>query len=65
MNLMGVVTVVDENKRTAKVTFKSLDNSTSYSIPYARHIASLKVNDLVTVTFFSNNMSDGLIIGVF
>lgn len=65
MNLIGIVTVVDEIKRVAKVTFKNLENITSYSIPYAKHINILEVNDLVAVTFFSDNMSNGLIIGVF
>lgn len=65
MNLIGTVTVVDENKRVAKVTFKNLDNTTSYAIPYAKHISSLAINDVVSVTLFSDNMSNGLIVGVF
>lgn len=65
MNLIGIVTVVDETKRIAKVTFKNLDNTTSYSIPYAKHINSLMINDIVAVTLFSGNMSNGLIVGVF
>ena len=65
MNLIGTVTVVDEIKRVAKVTFQGLDNTTSYSIPYAKHIGSLIINDLVTVVFFSENMTNGLIIAVF
>lgn len=65
MNLIGTVTVVDDIKRTAKVTFKHLDNITSFSIPYAKQINSLVINDLVAVILFSDNMSDGLIIGVF
>ena len=65
MNLIGVVTVVDGLNRVAKVTFKSLDNTTSYPIPYAKHINSLMINDLVAVTLFSDNMSNGLIVGVF
>ena len=65
MNLIGTITVVDEINRLAKVTFKSLDNTTSYPIPYAKHINSLIVNDIVSVTLFSDNMSNGLIVGVF
>jgi hypothetical protein len=65
MNLIGTVTAVDEINRVAKVTFKTLDNTTSYPIPYAKHINSLMINDIVSVTLFSANMSNGLIVGVF
>jgi hypothetical protein len=65
MNLIGTVTVADINKRVAKVTFENLDNMTSYSIPYSKHISSLEINDKVAVIFFSKNMANGLIIGVF
>lgn len=65
MSLIGKVTVIDENKRSAKVTFNTLDNTTSDFIPYAKHINSLQVNDLVAVILFSGNMADGLIVGVF
>lgn len=65
MNLIGTVTVADDIRRVAKVTFKNLDNTTSYSIPYAKHINSLKINDTVAVMFFSENMANGLIVGGF
>ena len=65
MNLIGTVTVVDNINRVAKVTFSNLDNATSYSIQYSKHINSLQINDKVAVIFFSKNMANGLIIGVF
>ena len=64
MTLKGQVSSVDAVKRVARVVFRDLDNVVSSNIPYAEHV-SPEVNDMVAVTFFSANKSDGLIIGVF
>lgn len=65
MNRKGVVSSVDNIARMARVVFKDLGNTVTYEIPYAKHIDSLQVNDLVAVSFFSENMQDGVIYAVY
>jgi hypothetical protein len=64
MTRKGKVSTVDEVNHTARVVFPDLDNAVSADIRYAKHV-TLNVSDMVVVTFFSSNMSDGLIIAVF
>jgi hypothetical protein len=63
MHEKGKITDLDEINRVARVTFLHLDGVTTYSIPYAKHV-SPKINDIAAVAFFSDDLSDGLIIAV-
>ena len=60
----GAVSYIDAVNRTARVTFKDLDNVVTAEIPYASHVA-LNVGNIVAVAIFSENMKDGLIISAF
>jgi hypothetical protein len=56
----GKVSSVELDK--ARVTFSTLENVVSTAIKIATHIGELLPGDEVAVTFFSDNMQDGLII---
>lgn len=63
----GIISSINTNNRTARVTFKDMDSVVTSDIPYAPHV-SLTVNSVgsvVVVAFFSQNMKDGLIISAF
>ncbi|TCZ73060.1 hypothetical protein E0485_21825 [Paenibacillus albiflavus] len=60
----GEISSVNLDNRTARVTFRDLDNAVTPEIPCAKHV-TVSVNDIVAVSFFSENMADGLILGVF
>jgi hypothetical protein len=60
----GIVSSVDTINKTAKVTFKDLNNVVTSDLPYAPHV-SLTIGKLVAVSFFSENLKDGLIISAF
>lgn len=60
----GIVSSINTINRTAKVTFKDLDNVVTTDLPYAPHV-SLTVGKFVAVSFFSENMKDGLIFSAF
>lgn len=64
MHRKGIVTEVNENERTARVTLKELNSTVSAVLPYAKHL-SVNINDRVVVIFFSNNLSDGLIVAAY
>lgn len=64
MTVKGKVSTFDEINRTARVVFPHLDQVVSADISYAKHV-TVNVGDMVAVIFFSENMADGLIIGVF
>lgn len=60
----GEVSSINTGNRTARVTFKDLDNVVTSEIPYATNV-TLNIGDTVAVAFFSQSMKDGLIISVF
>lgn len=63
MFLKGIVTSI--TTEGARVTFPDRNNNVSPIIKVADHVGVLAINDNVAVLFFSNNMSDGLIIAKF
>lgn len=65
MVLKGNVSTVDNINRKARVIISNMDNSVTSEVTVARHIGTLEINDLVAVIFFSDNLSDGLVIGKF
>jgi len=60
MLLKGVVTSIQLNE--ARVTFPDKNNNVSPPLKIASHVGDLSIDNNVAVMFFSNNMSDGLII---
>jgi hypothetical protein len=60
MILKGIVTGTDT--LGTRVTFKDRDNNVSAPLKKSSHIGNLELGDFVAVVFFSNNMTDGIII---
>ena len=55
----GIVSTVSNGK--ARVILKDKDGVITPELPIASHVGLLQVNDNVAVVFFSNSLSDGLI----
>lgn len=65
MVLKGNISTVDNINRKARVILRNMDNSVTSEVMVAKHVGVLEINDLVAVIFFSDNLSDGLVIGKF
>lgn len=65
MILKGNISTVDNLSHKARVILKTFDNDVTTELPVALHVGDLNVNDMVAVTFFTENMADGLIIAKF
>jgi len=63
MSLKGIVSTVESEG--ARVTFIDRENCVSPVLKIAAHISLLAVGDNVAVLFFSDSMTDGLIIAKF
>lgn len=65
MIFKGYVSTIDNAAHRARIILKDMDDSVTSELPFALHIGSLEVNDMVAVIFFSKSMADGLIIAKF
>lgn len=63
MNLNGIVSSTYD--KGVRVTFPGRENAVSNILKIAAHVGPLNVGDNVVVIFFSNNMTDGLVIAKF
>lgn len=64
MNRKGTVSSYDGTRRVARILFPDLGDTVSPELPYAAHISAVDVGDQVAVMFFSENLSDGLIVAL-
>jgi len=65
MTQKGIVSTVDNAARKARVAFMDRDENVTSELPVSPHVGVLNVNDLVAVIFFSDSLSDGLVIAKF
>ncbi|MDU4598229.1 MAG: hypothetical protein E6Y49_09750 [Clostridium sporogenes] len=61
MNKKGIVSYADNINKIARITFPDLNNSVTYELKIAPHIGELLPGKIVLVSFWSNNMIDGII----
>lgn len=61
MVLKGIVTSFEQGK--PRVTFVDKENIVSPPLDVAAHVTELTINSNVAVIFFSNSMTDGVVIG--
>ncbi|KNF08560.1 hypothetical protein CLPU_6c00460 [Gottschalkia purinilytica] len=62
MTRQGRVSTIDNINRIARVEFPELDREVTYEIKIAEHVGELHVGNIVLVTFWSGNITDGAII---
>jgi hypothetical protein len=61
MTRKGIVSTVDDTKKTARVIFPDLNNNVSRELAIAHYVGELKINDVVAVAFY-DGQQEGLII---
>lgn len=62
MNKKAIVSTADNINKKARVTLPNMNDSVSYELPIAVHVGELTPGDIVLVTFWSDNLTDGAII---
>lgn len=61
MNMKGEISTISSDGKRARVLLVDKKVLTA-EIPIAEHINDLAINDRVAVMFFSNSLSDGIIV---
>jgi len=57
----GIVSTVNTVERKARVIFQELNNRISPELIIAKYVGDVNVNDIVVVSFYNDDVSDGLI----
>lgn len=58
----GIVSTVNTIERKARVIFQELNNRISPELIIAKYVGDVNVNDIVVVSFYNDDVSEGLII---
>jgi hypothetical protein len=61
MTHKGLVSTVDNTKKTARVILSELNNNVSRELSIAHYVGELKINDVVVIDFYEGQQ-DGLIV---
>jgi len=61
MTRKGIVSTVDNTKKTARVIFPELNNNVSRELAVAHYVGELKINDVVVIDFYEGQQ-DGVIV---
>ena len=61
MNKKGIVSYADNINKIARIIFPDFNNSVTYKLKIADHVGELLPGEIVLVSFWSNNMVDGIV----
>ncbi|AUN08955.1 hypothetical protein CF081_19720 [Clostridium botulinum] len=62
MNKKGIVSYANNINKIARITFPDLNDNVTYELKIASHVGELLPGKIVLVSFWSNNMVDGIVI---